>query len=156
MRNKEQLLAFLRQRATSNEGYASWRDVHDSYPQVATDLKALKRDGLIMSLYSSALDSKSDGLLDCDVYYPVDQAFAGFQVHEDVQLLWQMIQVPEDEDEVQDELKKLKLKPSTRKAPRKREKGERKKKARKPPRLRVVTNAHLMELLLDTTADRID
>lgn len=67
------------------------------------------------------------------------------------------IQVPEDEDEVQEELRSLGLRPAPRRAPRKRDKGDRKKKkARKPTRLRAVTNVHLMELIMDTTADRID
>eukprot|EP00887_Chlorella_sp_A99_P004140 scaffold23.g4140.t1 len=141
VRNREQLLAYLRRRHAVGEGYASWKDLEDSYADVAADMEVLKREGLVIGLYSHAPE------LECEVYYPVDQRLAAFKVHEDVQLLWQTIQVPEDEDEVQEELRKLRLRPAPRKAPRKREKRDRAKKPRRPPRLRAVTNVHLMELL---------
>lgn len=49
------------------------------------------------------------------------------------------------------------LKPAPRKAPRKKEKGgERKKKARKAPKLRHVTNVHLMHLFEGEAPVQID
>ena len=72
--------------------------------------------------------------------------------------LWQRIgsDMPDEDDELADELRKAGLAPAPRKAPRKRAKEERKRKARKARRLTRVTNVHLKHLFEGEAPTQID
>ncbi|KAL4448542.1 hypothetical protein ABPG75_005761 [Micractinium tetrahymenae] len=141
VRNRQELLEYLRRRERQGEGYAALGELQDAYPAAKQDLEALKRQGLLLSLPAADPQRK-------EVFYPVDHRMQ-LRVDADLQELWLSLgdQLPDDEEEVAAELQKIGLKPAPRQVIEKREARERKKKARKARRLTRVTNVHLAHLL---------
>ncbi|KFM22434.1 hypothetical protein F751_0117 [Auxenochlorella protothecoides] len=89
-------------------------------------IQALKAEGKIIGFQS--FEAEING----EVLFPIDQ---------------RLTEVPEAEDDLIAAVQAAGLKPAPRKAVRRREKADRKKKARKQAKLRSVTNVHLMHLL---------
>lgn len=138
IKNKAQLLDFVRKAAAP----VAIPEVQDAYKTVLNDVKALKDEGLIISLYSY------DPELQCEILYPVDMKLVGVKVDEDVNALWHQIDIAEEDELLKAALLENGLNPAPRKAPRKAANAnkERKKQRRKQQRLRTVTNVHMMHL----------
>ncbi|KAL4857776.1 General transcription factor IIE subunit 2 [Chlorella vulgaris] len=141
VRSKQEVLDYLLRRERQGEGYAALGELQDAYPGVVSDLEALKKEGLILSLPAAETTRK-------EVFYPVDQRIH-MKVDADLQELWQSVgdTLPDEDDELQEELRRVGLKPAPRQVIEKREAREKKKKARKVRRLTKVTNQHLKHLL---------
>ena len=137
VRNREQLFEYIRRAGAP----VAFSEVADAYRTVANDVAALKADGVVLGLHSY------DPGVGCEVLYAVDSKMAQLECDAEVTALWQATEVPDDDDEVAVELRKIGVAPAERKAPRKKVPREKKKKQRKASKLRSVTNAHLMHLL---------
>ncbi|EFN56136.1 hypothetical protein CHLNCDRAFT_144778 [Chlorella variabilis] len=133
--SKQEVLEYMRRRERQSEGYAALGELQDAYPGVQRDLEELKKEGLLLSLPAADVTRK-------EVYYPVDQRIK-------LRELWLSIgeQLPDEEDELQEALQQIGLKPAPRQVLEKREAREKKRKARKVRRLTKVTNMHLKHLL---------
>ena len=149
VRNKDQLLDYIRRAGAP----VATSEVADAYKAIMDDIAALKAGNEIIGLHSY------DPEIGCEVLYAIDQRLKGVGVDEEVGALWGAVEVPEDEEDVGEELKKVGIAPAPRKAPRKKAPGtgkEKKRKQRKQSKLRVVTNAHLMHLLEGDAPATID
>ena len=148
VRNKQQLLDYIRR---AGAPIAS-SEISDAYKTVFDDVAALKTEGLVLGMHSF------DPEVGCEVLYAVDMKMAGLDCDDEVAALWQATEVPDDDDDVAAELKKVGLPAAPRTAPRKQRSanGEKKKKKRKATKLRAVTNAHLMHLLEGEAPAAID
>ncbi|KAL6783822.1 hypothetical protein ACKKBG_A03660 [Auxenochlorella protothecoides x Auxenochlorella symbiontica] len=113
----------------------------EAYPKADQDVQALKAEGKIIGFQS--FEAEING----EVLFPIDQRLVGFRVDAALVDLWHQTEVPEAEDDLIAAVQAAGLKPAPRKAVRRREKADRKKKARKQAKLRSVTNVHLMHLL---------
>ncbi|PRW45019.1 transcription initiation factor IIE subunit beta [Chlorella sorokiniana] len=141
VRNKAELLDYLRRRERQGEGYAALGELADAYPGARQDLEALKAERLIVSLPAADPTRK-------EVFYPIDTKMR-VDIDDDLQELWLSVgeQLPEEVEEMAAELRKIGVKPAPRQVIEKREAREKKKKARKARRLTRVTNVHLKHLL---------
>ena len=146
VRNKEQLLDYVRRSGAP----VATSELADAYRTVLDDVSALKTDGVIMGLHSF------DPEVGCEVLFAVDTKLQGLECDGEVGAMWQATEVPDDDDEVAAELRKIGITPAPRKAPRKKAPKEKKRKQRKASKLRAVTNAHLMHLLEGEAPATID
>jgi hypothetical protein len=148
VRDKAQLLEYVRHSAAP----VATSELSDAYRTVMADVAALKAEGLVLGLHSY------DPEVNCEVLYPIDLQMEVGKADEDVRALWMATAIPEDDEDMATELRKVGLEPVPRKAPRIRASGEKKKrrKQRKATRLRAVTNVHLMHLLEGEGPSAID
>jgi hypothetical protein len=138
VRNREQLLDYVRRAGAP----VAVSEIADAYKAVLDDVAALKAEGLVTALHSF------DPEVGCEVLFAADGRLAGLEVDGEVAALWAATELPDDDEGVAEELRKVGQTPAPRKAPRKRApRDEKRKKARRAARLRAVTNAHLMHLL---------
>ncbi|GAB4817092.1 hypothetical protein N2152v2_004138 [Parachlorella kessleri] len=114
------------------------KEISDAYVAAKQDVESLVKEGHVWALHSYDLQE--------DVLFPVDPRLAALRpVGGELADLWVAQQLPDDDEDMAAELRKIGLKPAPRKAPRRRMPSERKKKARKQQRIRNVTNVHLMD-----------
>jgi len=146
VRNKEELLDYICRAGAP----VATSELADAYRTVLDDVAALKNEGLVMGLHSF------DPEVNCEVLYAIDMKLAGVECDSEVAALWLSTEVPDDDEEITTELKKVNLPHVPRKAPRKKAPKEKKRKQRKASKLRAVTNAHLMHLLEGDAPNAID